>query len=61
MGARHLYDSLRVSDSLGNKNTYMPRVRALALSLSRRPNRRPICACCSNQNETVALFYEVNA
>ena len=27
----------------------------------RRPNRRPIYACCRNQNETVALFYEVNA
>ena len=27
----------------------------------RRPNRRPIYACCRNQNETVALFCKVNA
>jgi len=27
----------------------------------RRPNRRPKYACCTNQNETVALFCGVNA
>ena len=27
----------------------------------RRPYRRPNYACCSNQNETVALFCKVNA
>ena len=27
----------------------------------RRPNRRPKYACCTNQNETVALFCKVNA
>ena len=27
----------------------------------RRPNRRPNFACCTNQNETVALFCGVNA
>ena len=32
-----------------------------ALSLNRRPNRRPFYACCRNQNETVALFCKVNA
>ena len=39
----------------------MPRVRAVALSLDRRPNRRPFYACCRDQNETVALFCKVNA
>ena len=39
----------------------MPHARAIALNLERRPNRRPIWPCCRNQNETVALFYEVNA
>jgi len=39
----------------------MPRARTLVLILNRRPYRRPFYACCRNQNETVALFYEVNA
>ena len=39
----------------------MHRSGSVALNLNRRPNRRPIYACCRDQNETVALFYEVNA
>jgi hypothetical protein len=35
----------------------MHRSGSVALSL----DRRPIWPCCRNQNETVALFYEVNA
>jgi len=34
---------------------------AHAQGSDRRPNRRPFYACCREQNETVALFYEVNA
>ena len=33
----------------------------LARPRYRRPNRRPKYACCTNQNETVALFCKVNA
>ena len=39
----------------------MPRLRAVVLNLNRRPNRRPIYACCRDQNETVALFCKVHA
>ena len=34
---------------------------AHARGSDRGPNRRPIYACCGNQNETVALFCKVNA
>ena len=39
----------------------MHRSGSVALNLNRRPNRRPIWPRCRNQNETVALFCEVNA